>query len=248
MDISYSLLIFLVGLLAGFINTVGAGGSMLVLPILILSGLPSDLANGTNRVAIFLQTIVGVAGFKRQGHWAPKRAALLGSIALLGAIPGAFLAIRATDQWFERILALVILLMGSYLLFQKKLTGREGVGLPSWKNIRTSAPFFLIIGVYGGFVQAGVGFLLLATLTGVTGFHLARANSVKVFVVLIYTIAALAVFLWHGQVDWVKGCTLAAGNMIGGWVGSQWASKVRSDHVRYLIAGMAILLAVRLLI
>lgn len=243
----YHMLIFLVGLLAGFINTVAAGGSMLVLPVLILSGLPSDLANGTNRVAILLQNVVGVSGFRRHGLWTPKRSLLFGCIALLGAIPGAWLAVELSDEWFQRILAGVIVMIGGYLLFQGE-RGTEGNLYPAWNKVWKGAPFFLLIGLYGGFIQAGVGFLLLATLTGMVGFQLSQANAVKVFVVLIYTIAALSVFLWTGNVDWVKGLVLAIGNMIGAWMGSRWASRVKSIYVRYLIAGMAVLLAVQLLL
>ncbi len=242
----FHLLIFVVGLIAGFINTVAAGGSMLVLPILILSGLPSDVANGTNRVAIFLQTIVGVKGFRRQGYYIPQRSLLFGTVALIGAIPGAFLAVELSDEWFNRVLALVIVGMGAYLLLRKDPAKDDPKELPSWGKTWFAAPFFLLIGIYGGFVQAGVGFLILATLTGVAGFQLAQANSIKVFVILIYTVAALAVFLWADSVDWTKGLVLALGNMIGAWVGSRWASRVRSDYVRYLIAAMALFLAVRL--
>ncbi len=219
---------------------------MLVLPVLIFTGLPSDLANGTNRVAILLQNIVGVKGFQRQGHWSPRISLLFGAFALLGSIPGAWLAVELSDAWFQRVLGIVIIGMGGYLLFQGR---RREVGMNgslSWRRTWMTAPLFLVIGVYGGFVQAGVGFLILATLTGVAGLDLAKSNAVKVFVILIYTVAALGVFLWADSVDWGKGLVLAGGNMIGAWGGSRWASRVRSDYVRYLIAAMALLLAIKL--
>ncbi len=242
----YHLLIFLVGLFAGFINTVAAGGSLLVLPVLILSGLPSDLANGTNRVAILLQNVVGVRGFRHYGHWMPRRSLVYGGAALIGAIPGAFLAVELSDEWFQRILAIVIVLAGLYILLQKEGKGMMDTDELSWKKVWLTSPLFLLIGVYGGFIQAGVGFLLLSCLTGVVGLRLIDANAVKVFVILIYTTAALGIFLWSGNVDWIKGLVLAGGNMIGAWAGSRWASKVKRKYLRYLIAGMAAVLAVEL--
>lgn len=242
----YQALIFGVGLLAGFINTVAAGGSMLVLPVLILSGLPSDLANGTNRVAILFQNIVAVGGFKRHGHWMPRRSLILGFAALTGAVPGAFLAIELSDEWFQRILGGVILLAGGYILLQERIRARAEASSLSSNKVWSVVPVFFLIGVYGGFVQAGVGFLLLAALTGILGLGLANANAVKVFVVLIYTIAALAVFFWTGHVDWVKGGVLAAGNMLGAIGGSRWASTVNPSYVRYFIAILAFFLALRL--
>lgn len=220
---------------------------MLVLPVLILSGLPSDPANGTNRVAILLQNIVGVAGFKRYGHWMPRRSLFYGVIAMVGAVPGALLAVRASDEWFQRILAFVIVLAGAYILFQRSEEKGRARSQGAWyKKQWVAILAFFLIGVYGGFVQAGVGFLLLAALTGMLGFGITDANAIKVFVILIYTIAALAIFFWSGNVDWVKGLVLAAGNMLGAWAGSRWASKVDPRYVRYFVAGVAFLLALRL--
>lgn len=239
-------LIFGIGLLAGFINTVAAGGSMLVLPVLIFTGMGSDLANGTNRVAILLQNVVGVGGFKRYGHWMPRRSLVFGVAALIGAIPGAFIAIEISDEWFQRILGMVVLLAGLYILFQERFQAKGQLSALSWKKVWLTAPLFLLIGLYGGFIQAGVGFLLLAALTGILGLGVADANAVKVFVVLIYTLGALTIFLWTGHVDLMKGLVLAAGNMLGAWGGSRWASKVDPRTVRYFIAILAFILAIRL--
>lgn len=245
-ELLFHLLIFAIGAVAGFVNTAAAGGSLLTLPVLILSGLPSDLANGTNRVAILLQNVVGVRGFKHHGVWNPRRSLLFGVLALIGAIPGAMVAVEISDEWFDRVLAVVVVVMGGYLLLQGK-KGRRGLSAPpSWKRVRLSAPLFLLIGFYGGFIQAGVGFLILATLTGLAGFDLARANAVKVFVILVYTTAALFIFLWNDSVDWVKGLVLAGGNMIGAWVASHWVSQVNLLYVRLLIVAMAVFMGVKL--
>ncbi|GIW70918.1 MAG: hypothetical protein KatS3mg102_0460 [Planctomycetota bacterium] len=79
----------------------------------------------------------------------------------------------------------------------------------------------LVLGAYAGFVQAGVGVLLLAALVGLGGHDLLRANAVKVVLVAGATVVSLAIFWWHGQVDWVLGLVLAAGMGVGGWAGAR---------------------------
>ncbi len=229
MEIWQIFLVFFVGAVAGFINTLAGGGSLITLPTLIFLGLPTAVANGTNRLAIMIQCIFAVAGFKRKGVSNFKLSLLFSAPALLGAIIGAQIAIDMSDIIFKKVLAIIMLLVLGLILWnpskkwQNKLLYDEGViGLGRSRLIMVMIVFFFI-GTYGGFIQAGVGFLIIAALTTICGLGLVDTNSHKVFIVGIYTIFALLVFVLNGKVSWMIGFALAAGNGLGGWVGSHWA-------------------------
>jgi len=101
-------LLFFVGIVAGIINTLAGGGSLLTLPLLIFMGLPGAVANGTNRIAIFCQNIFAIRGFSKRGVMPLQLALLCTPPALLGSWLGANLAISLDDQVFKRILALIM--------------------------------------------------------------------------------------------------------------------------------------------
>jgi uncharacterized membrane protein YfcA len=115
--------------------------------------------------------------------------------------------------------------------------------------VRTAAlvATFFVIGVYGGFIQAGVGFLIITGLL-VHGLDLVRINAVKVFVVGAFTVTALAVFIRNGQVDWPLGLALAAGNATGGWLGARLAVSKGHDWIRRLVLVVVVVFALRLLL
>lgn len=240
------LLVFGSGLIAGFINVVAGGGSLLTLPILIFMGLPPAMANGTNRVGIFLQNLFAVGGFKSKGVSAFPFAIWLSISALLGAIIGAKIAVDISGELFNRILAIVMLMVIGITVFnplkKKDVTGE----LMSKGRQTASIIAFFFVGVYGGFIQAGVGFIIMATLTLINQLSLVKTNSIKVFVALIYTIFALVVFAWEGQVDWVLGFTLAAGTAIGGWTASRWSVDKGDQWIRYFLIVAVSVMAVKL--
>lgn len=223
MDFLEALLILGVGLLAGAINTLAGGGSLLSLPILIFLGLPPAVANATNRVAIFSQNIFAVAGFKSKGVSEFKYSFILGFSALAGAIIGAMIAVDIEGDLFNKILAIVMVIVVFFTIAGKtKPTGVKSETTNTTSKIIGIISFFFI-GIYGGFIQAGVGFLIIGTLSGIHGFGLVKINSMKVFIVLVYTIAALAVFIYEGKVNWLYGIVLAVGNSTGAWFASRWS-------------------------
>ncbi len=209
------ILLFLVGLLAGFVNVFAGGGSTLTLPILIFSGLDTATANGTNRIAIFLQNIAGVSSFKQQKVIGARIALKYALFTIPGAIIGAFYSIKINDLWFQRILG-VIMIGVVISLFQKK---KENTTQQSEKE---SGFFFYLslfaIGFYGGFIQVGIGFIIMATLFHFLQTSLVKVNFYKLIIVMIYTIPAIIIFAFNDKIDWVLGLSLAAGNMLGAWV------------------------------
>ena len=207
------LLLFAVGCVAGTLNVLAGGGSFLTLPVLLFLGLPAPLANGTNRVAILLQNAGAVWSFRRQGVLDLGALAWAALPATAGAVLGAGLALNVGDLAFRRLLAVLIVVLSVASLWSPR-RGADG-RRPGW------APFaFFAVGVYGGFIQAGVGFLVLAVTTA-AGLDLVRGNAVKVLSILCWTAAALAVFAAGGSVDWRLGLALAAGNLVGGLTGAR---------------------------
>ncbi|MDX2473130.1 MAG: sulfite exporter TauE/SafE family protein [Candidatus Krumholzibacteria bacterium] len=239
-------LLFAVGTVAGVLNVLAGGGSLLTLPVLIFLGLPTAMANGTNRVAILVQNIVAVQGFRHR-RMLPMKLALICTVpALVGSILGAKLAIDVSDEAFRRILAGVMIGVCVLMLVDPAKRLKFDPATLTRGRMAALALIFLGVGVYGGFIQAGVGFLIITGLL-VHGLDMVRINAVKVFVVMVYTVAALVVFVRAGQVDWGLGLALALGNATGGWLGSQLAVSKGHEWLRRLVLLVAVAFAVRLL-
>ncbi len=240
-------IVLVAGIMAGFFNTLAGGGSLLSVPVLIFVGLPATMANGTNRVAILVQNILAVAGFKRHGVADFKLSLQLALPAVVGAVVGARLAVDIADAVFEKVLAVIMLLVLGLILWNptRRWQGGQAVLGPTRRLLAVGA--FFLVGVYGGFVQAGVGFIIIAVLTTITGLDLVRTNSHKVFVVGVYTLAALATFALNGKVDWVIGLVLAVGTGLGGWIGSQWAVLKGERWIRVVLTIAVLAMAAKLL-
>jgi len=214
------------------------GGSTLVLPVLILSGMPSPIANATNRVAILFQNIFGVQRFHKHGKLEIRSIIPISIAAVLGSICGSILVSRIKTAEFDKILGIVfIFVLIAMLSHRNKSTGKKR-DLPRWLECL----IFFGVGFYGGFVQVGVGFILLATLNLVEDFDLIRANAAKVFIVLIYTIPVVIVFSVTGKIIWIYGLILAIGNSIGAILGVRAAVK-GGEKVIKLVLTTAIVIA-----
>ncbi len=240
-------LLVVVGIVAGILNTLAGGGSLLTLPLLIFMGLPSAIANGTNRIAIVFQNIFAIRGYRQHGALPLNLALLCTPPALLGSWLGANLAINIDDQLFNRLLAVIMIcvLVFTALDPMKRLRREERPFSPLKKLILVMA--FFAIGIYGGFVQAGVGFIIIPVLLAF-GLDLIRINGIKVFVVFVYTLLALAVFIYHGQVDYLLGIGLAVGNSIGGMLGPKLAVAKGHDWIKKVVTLTVLVFAVKLLL
>jgi uncharacterized membrane protein YfcA len=250
-------LLFGAGRVGGTINVLAGGGSFITLPLLIFLGLPPTVANGTNRIAILVQNAGAVWNFDRHGvvEWSWVRRAALP--AVLGAGIGTWAAVRIGDVSFQRILALLMAAFAVVILLDplRKLVHRNPAGGEDRTEgyaVRTpvlsGAGFpmaFFFVGVYGGFVQAGVGFVILAVAT-LAGLNLVKGNALKVLVVLLYTPLALALFAVAGKVDWGMGAALAAGNFLGGLLGSNLTVIKGHAWVKRVVVAMILVFALRL--
>jgi uncharacterized membrane protein YfcA len=235
------------GFASGFINTLAGSGSLITLPLLIFLGLPATVANGTNRVAILLQNIVGVSSFRQQKVLDLRGGLLLAVPAIIGSLVGAQIAVNLDEETMRQVIGVLMVVMLVVILVRPKrwLVGHEGdtSRRTGWVNLT----IFFFIGVYGGFIQAGVGIFLLAGLVLGAGYDLVRANAVKLLIVLCFTIFALAVFVINDQVRWSVGLILAVGNMLGAWVASRMAVKRGAGFVRWILIAVVAISAVILL-
>ncbi|MEW6322009.1 MAG: sulfite exporter TauE/SafE family protein [Acidobacteriota bacterium] len=207
------------GLVAGVINVIAGGGSFLTLPILLFLGLPAAEANGTNRVGVLAQNVGGVWGFHRHAalDW---RWALTASIpAVAAATVGTWAALVIPDFAFRRVLALAMLAITLWTVIRPSPVVAGSVRPASHPAVITS---FVLVGLYGGFLQAGVGFLVLAA-TSWAGLDLVRGNAIKVLSMLLLTVLSLAIFAGAGHVHWGLGLALGAGNFAGGLIGVRLA-------------------------
>lgn len=233
------------GFIAGFINTLAGSGSLITLPVLIMLGLPANVANGTNRVGILIQNIVAVAAFRRQGVLKFAGSHRLVIPAVLGAFVGAALAVELDEELLNTTIGILMILMLIVVLARPRRwleAHADGTQLAYLWQL----PIYFGIGAYCGFIQAGAGIFLLAGLVLGSGFDLVRGNAMKNLIVLIVTIAALAVFIANDQVRWGLGLLLASGQAAGAWVAAHMAVKRGAAFVRWVLIIILALSAVAL--
>ncbi|TLF47543.1 sulfite exporter TauE/SafE family protein [Halomonas urmiana] len=216
MTLLEALALLTIGTLAGFINVLAAGGSMLTLPLLMFLGLPPQAANGTNRVSVALQSVSAVASFLRAGASHLGLSLRLSVPAVIGSLAGAWLALQTDDALFEAIL--IAVMAGSAVLMLLPQPRVETRPLTAERLTPAVYLAMFAIGLYGGFIQIGVGILFIVVLYRMLKIDLAQVNVFKVLIVLVYTLPALAIFLINDQVRWGYGLMLAAGSMLGAWL------------------------------
>jgi uncharacterized membrane protein YfcA len=233
-----------VGFVSGFMNVLAGGGSLLTLPLLLFLGMPAPVANATNRIGLVLQNISASTAFHRGGRL-PLRPTLWLLLPFVpGAYVGAVVAVDVDETLFRRVL-IVMMLLALYSILHgqgsRRLESTARVPHPALLGLS-----FALMGFYAGFMQAGLGFLLIAALSGLGGFDLVRANAIKVSVVLISQLLALAVFQRAGNVDWRAGAVLAVGSAAGAWVGARWQMRRGVVWVRRVLVTLLVFVLVQL--
>ncbi len=224
------------GVIAGVINTLAGGGSNLTLPALMMMGLPADVANATNRVGVFLQCLVGMRGFDKQGRLAREDLKGIMIPTLIGGLVGS-LAAAFLPVWLLKpvllgtmvTVALIILIRPSAIMPDDgEQVLRVADSSKAWWGL-------WLAGFYGGFVQAGVGFVLIAALSGVLRYDLVRANALKMLCTAAFTLVALVVFIWQDLIAWVPGLILALGTMTGAKIGVKLALNVSQRALKWFL-------------
>ena len=231
------------GAVAGYVNVVAGGGSLLTVPLLIFLGLPETVANGTSRVAILTQSISATYAFARAGKIDGPLVRRLSLPAALGALAGAYFAARLPDASFRALFGWVMLGCAALVVANPQLGRRRAADaeVPRWVASIT-IPAMFAIGIYAGAIQASVGYLWLAALLFLLRMDLVRANVMKTVMTAVCTVPALAVFVWQGKVDLRFGIALSVGQAIGAWLGAA-ATLSRGERFIRAMLGFVVLVS-----
>ena len=230
------------GLVAGIVNAMAGGGSLLTVALLnVFVGLPGLVANGTNRGGVLVQNASSVASYRKEGVRGFGRAVPVIVPVIAGSLLGSLLVSSVTDETFERIFGILMVPLLFLSLRSPKNVGSQ----INWHPLTTAVVFFGI-GLYGGAFQAGVGLLIVVALSR-SGLDLVNANAVKVVVILVLTTIAVPVFVIRGQVDWGFAAVLAIGFAAGGWIGARVAVRGGERIIKPVLIGAVVALAGRMI-
>lgn len=230
-------IIFIAGFFAAIFNIFGGGGSSITLPVLIFAGLPPHVANGTNRIAIFLQGLFATYKFHNQKLLRAKEALIIAVPASIGSIAGAMISLQIPEELFKRIIGIFLIIIGTTLLFKRKAI-TKGQDKDSYINAKLLLAFFFI-GLYGGFLQAGVGYFILSGLILIGGYNYKLANPIKLTIALVYTFFAIIIFQLSGKIDWTIALVLSAGNITGSAFSIPWSIKIgQTKAIAYILIAL----------
>lgn len=239
-------LLVLAGVLAGVLNTLAGGGSFVILPLLIGLGLPPGVANATSRIGVLAHGSAAALTFARNRALHTGLVARMAPPMCVGALLGAWLATRTSDAVLRPVIGGVLVAWALFLVFRP---GGMSTPPPEPRPAGTATyALALLIGVYGGFLQAGVGFPLIALFVSHLGHDLLRANAAKVALVFVYTLLVVAVFAAAGQIDWPRAGQLAIGMTFGGWLGARMQIRAGAPLVRWTIVVMVAVSGASLLV
>ncbi|MCB1689972.1 MAG: sulfite exporter TauE/SafE family protein [Halioglobus sp.] len=240
-------LIAIVGVASGFLNVVAGGGSLLTVPVMVFMGMPGPVANGTNRIGILAQNITSVVTFARSGFRDFKLSLSLSACAIPGAIAGALLGVNLEGIWFNRVLALIMVGVMVVMHFDRTPVASAANHQPSPRQLLYGHLLMVGVGFWGGFIQLGVGFIIMPVLNRVMGLDLVRTNMHKVFIVAIYTIVALAIFANQLELLWTIGIALAVGNSLGGYLGARFTISKGEQMIRRVLNLVLVVFVIKLL-
>lgn len=249
-DLTWPVIIALVvaGFLVGVINTIAGSGTAITYSLFMLLGLPANVANGTIRFGVIMQTFAASSTFYKGRKLPVKKGVILGIPVIIGTLIGAQIATQMNQEVFKKVLAIVMLIMLVFIFYDPKKWLNEQIDKINTKFSWLQYLLFFAVGVYGGFIHIGVGIFLLSALVLNAGYDLIKANALKVFIVFLYSPFALAVFIIHNQVDYRLGLISAIGNIFGGIVASRMALKKGAGFVRWFLVVVILLFSIRLIL
>ena len=244
MDILSGVVVFIAGVAVAFINTISAAGSLVSLSALMFAGLSPTEANATNRIPILFQSFFSARGFESKGIKGDSYKWWLALACVPGAVIGALFAVKIPPEIFHKILLGVMLFFLLITILNPLKAKNELVERMDFKYKIAGVFIYSLIGVYGGFIQAGSGFFLMAPALLLHRFNINKTNYYKVFITLIYTFAALAVFIWKGNIHLGYGLIMSVGTSLGGWLTSRWSVTVDEVWLKRLMVVLILSLTI----
>jgi uncharacterized protein len=239
-------IIIVAGFFTGFINTLAGCGSVFTLIALNLAGLPINIANGTNRVGILLQNGIATYRFKQQGNLNIKQGVKIAIPVACGAVIGSLLACYTAPKDLKIVIGIVmVIVLISLFTNQKRWVQEKRVdSVVVQKTKQWQIVAYFAIGIYGGFIQAGIGVFLLTSLVMFSNMNLVKGNAIKVLIIFFMSIIAVSVFAFQGQIRWDLGLIMACGNMCGAWIAAKEASKRGAGFIRWLMISIVAFAAI----
>jgi uncharacterized membrane protein YfcA len=240
MELSFTIILILLGsgLVVGFINTLAGGGSAISLTVFMAMGLPVQVANGTNRIAIIMQNFSSTATFFRKGMLEWRRSLGLAIPAVVGSVVGSEIAVTIDERIFQICLAIVMVGVLVFIMFGNKLFRQSG------SENRRAGPLhylvFFLIGLYNGYIFVGTGYLILLATLGLLNMDLVGANVAKNFIILLAMPFSLLVFILNGDVDYAYGLIHGAGNMMGAFLASHYAIGWGTKFLRWFMVAVVL--------
>jgi uncharacterized membrane protein YfcA len=245
LELWQALVLIAAGTAGGFINVMAGGGSIITVPVMLFLGVPGPVANGSNRIAILAQNISAISTFRRAGRFHLKLGLSLAACATPGAALGAWIGARLSGETFNTVLAVVMLAVMVLMATGKSKTHATETTTPQRRVI--GHLLMVAAGFWGGFIQIGMGFILMPILNRVMGLDLVTTNILKVTVVAVYTAVALAVFALTSEVLWLVGGVLAIGNSLGGWLGARLTLSRGDIWIRRILYAAITVMVIKLL-
>jgi len=249
-------LVALASLVAGAINAVAGGGSLITFPTLLALGFPPVTANVTNTVALVPGYVGGIAGYRRELRGQRSKILLLLPAAFVGAVIGAAILLTTSSRIFRGIVPVLVLGASLLLLAQPAIqrrltrlhpeTGEANIA----EHDITSFLGVMVAAVYGGYFGGVLGVILLAILGLTMTDHLQRLNALKSVLQFAINIVAVVIFAIWGPVQWAVVLLMAPLSLLGGWLGSHYGRRLPPAHLRRFVGvygvGCAITLVVTL--
>lgn len=236
------IVLVLAGFIAGVMNSIAGGGTLVTFPALIFVGLPSIAANATSTIALLPAALSSAAGYRRNIGPVYRWLRIFAPVSLCGGLLGGILLVRTPSDVFDRLVPFLILfatilftLQGAFSrVLNRHLSARVGVRREkTW--IIGAALFQLAVALYGGYFGAGIGILMLASL-GMLGFeNVHEMNTLKVMMGFLINVVAAAYFISHGLIHWANALIMMAGTIAGGYAGAHFAQRIPQVRVRLLI-------------
>jgi hypothetical protein len=237
--------------LAGGINSIAGGGTLISFPALVWLGRPPIIANATNTIAVWPASLSAVFGYRAELRTVRRWLLLLTLPSLAGGALGAWLLLRTSEKTFVRIVPLLILGATLLLAAQEMVTKRLGVLAQAHERPTTGWVTFVfvfqfLVSIYGGYFGAGMGILMLAALglIGLTDLH--QMNGLKNLLAICINGIAAIYFALTGSVRWTDGAIMAAGSIVGGYAGARLAKRLGRKFVRGAVVAIGLVMTIAL--
>ena len=239
LSLIHSLLLFSTAFIAGGLNAVAGGGSFITFPALIFTGVAPINANATNNTALWIAAIASARAYRQDLNIEKRQVLVLAGTSLVGGVIGSVALLYTSPDVFKKMLP--YLLLSATLIFTFSESLKSWLQLQSKNDISVPPPLFILlisqlaISIYGGFFGAGIGILMLATLSflGIKNIH--TMNAFKSFLGSCINGIAIFPFMFAGLIAWYQAILMAVGGSLGGYLCAHYARRLDPRFVRIFV-------------